>query len=129
MRIINRRSQIETVIAKEEWDLMVKQQTSQMFKILDKSDTQIQSKINIPKVIEEFRVSKENLKDLKIETTIPDFIQGGTVEGKDLKIEPTELYIKPNDSFNAEEVAKAFLKADKALRTKPSDSPKDFTVE
>jgi hypothetical protein len=73
MRIINRRSQVETVITKQEWEQMVEQQVHLLFKVLDKSDSPVRTRINIPKVIEEFRVSRDavNPKDLKIETEKP----------------------------------------------------------
>lgn len=69
MRIINRHSQVETIVTNEEWEQMRSQQVHLLFKVLDKSNTPVNTKINIPKVIEEFKVSKEqmNPKDLKIE--------------------------------------------------------------
>ena len=69
MRIINRKSQVETIVTNEEWEQMRSQQVHLLFKVLDKSNTPVNTKINIPKVIEEFKVSKEqmNPKDLKIE--------------------------------------------------------------
>ena len=57
MRIENRRSKIETVVTKEEWQQMVDQQTSSLFKIIDKEDN-IRGKINIPREIQEFKLAR-----------------------------------------------------------------------
>lgn len=57
MRIENRRSKLETVVTKEEWKQMVDQQTSKLFKIIDKDDY-IRGKINIPREIQEFKLAR-----------------------------------------------------------------------
>lgn len=57
MRIENRRSKIETVVTKEEWKQMVDQQTSKLFKIIDKDDY-VRGKINIPREIQEFKLAR-----------------------------------------------------------------------
>ena len=57
MRIENRRSKIETVVTKEEWQQMVDQQVSKLFKIIDKEDN-IRGKINIPREIQEFKLAR-----------------------------------------------------------------------
>lgn len=57
MRIENRRSHLETIVTKEEWSQMVDQQTSKLFKVIDKDENTIK-RINIPRQIEEFKVAR-----------------------------------------------------------------------
>jgi len=67
MRIVNRRSMVEYVITKEQWQQMIDQQTSKLFKIIDSMDNG-SSKLNVPKIIEEFKINRpERIK--KVEET------------------------------------------------------------
>lgn len=67
MRIINRRSLVEYVVTKDQWEQMVVQQTSKLFKITDSMDNG-SSRLNVPKIIEEFKINRpERIK--KVEET------------------------------------------------------------
>lgn len=79
MRIENRRSKVESVITKEEWELMKEQGVSSLFKVIDKEDN-IVSRINIPREITEFKLTRP-------ERIIP-------VEKSDIQEAPTKP-IKP----------------------------------
>ena len=57
MRIENRRSKLETVVSKEEWQQMKDQGVSSLFRIIDKDET-IKSQIRIPKEITEFKINR-----------------------------------------------------------------------
>lgn len=78
MRIENRRSKLETVVTKEEWQQMVDQQVSSLFRIIDK-DEYVRGKINIPREIAEFKLARperiipkaEDIKILMPETVKP----------------------------------------------------------
>jgi len=80
MRIENRRSHVETVVTKEEWAQMVDQQTSKLFKVIDKDETIIRGKIKIPREIEEF-------KAIRVERIVPESI----ISDDDLKIIEQEM--------------------------------------
>ena len=69
MRIENRRSKIETVVTKEEWQQMIDQQTSKLFKIIDKDDY-VRGKINIPREIQEFKLTRPERIIPKVEEVI-----------------------------------------------------------
>ena len=57
MRIENRRSKVEYVVTKEEWAKMVQQQVSSLYRVIDKEDN-IRGRINIPKEISEFKITR-----------------------------------------------------------------------
>ena len=57
MRIENRRSRIESVVTKEEWQQMKDQGVSALFRVLDKDDNFIK-RVNIPREIQEFKLSR-----------------------------------------------------------------------
>ena len=58
---------VEYVITKEQWQQMIDQQTSKLFKIIDSMDNG-SSKLNVPKIIEEFKINRpERIK--KVEET------------------------------------------------------------
>lgn len=57
MRIENRRSKVEYVVTKEEWAQMVQQQVSSLYRVIDKEDN-IRGRINIPKEISEFKITR-----------------------------------------------------------------------
>ena len=71
MRIENRRSKVEYVVTKEEWNQMVQQQVSSLYRVIDKEDN-IVGRINIPKEITEFKIARPERIVPKLEISDED---------------------------------------------------------
>lgn len=69
MRIENKRSRIESVITKEEWQQMKDQGVHGLFRVLDKDDNFIKQ-VKIPREITEFKLTRPERIVPKVEEVI-----------------------------------------------------------
>ena len=69
MRVQNRKTGAEHIISADQWNFMKSQGLHLIFKVIDKDSAgRTPLKLNIPNQINEFKVARETVKDLKIET-------------------------------------------------------------
>lgn len=68
MRVQNRKTGAEHTITLDDWNFMKSQNLHLIFKIIDKDSAgRTPVRINIPDQINEFKIARESVSDLKIE--------------------------------------------------------------
>lgn len=68
MRVQNRKTGAEHIISLDDWNFMKSQNLHLIFKVIDKDSAgRVPTKINIPDQINEFRIAKKSVEELKIE--------------------------------------------------------------
>lgn len=71
MRVQNRKTGAEHIISVEEWNFMKTQSLHLIFRVLDaESAGRKPVKINIPEQINEFKIARESVNELKIEKPV-----------------------------------------------------------
>jgi len=86
MRVQNRKTGAEHIISADQWNFMKSQGLHLIFKVIDKDSAgRVPLKLNIPEQINEFKIARESVDKLKIETQVEPEVKPEFVTKKSIK--------------------------------------------